>query len=52
MPIIDLLMCQRRWGEIRCRNLLVGLFLSERKTLGSLTDRQRGELVAKLPRLG
>ena len=48
MPIADLLMSQPRWGEVRCRNLLVGLFLPERKTLGSLTDRQRGALVAKL----
>jgi hypothetical protein len=48
MPIADLLMSQHRWGEIRCRRLLMDLFLSERKTVGSLTDRQRGALVAKL----
>jgi hypothetical protein len=48
MPIADLLMSQRRWGEIRCRRLLVDLVLSERKTVGSLTERQRGALVARL----
>lgn len=44
MTIADLLMSQRRWGESRCRKLLVQLQISETKTLGSLTDRQRQTL--------
>ncbi len=46
MTIADLLMSQRRWGASRARKLLTQLQLSETKTLGSLTDRQRGTLAA------
>jgi hypothetical protein len=41
MAIADLLMSQRRWGRTRCRRLLAQVPLSETKTIGSLTDRQR-----------
>ncbi|HXA53840.1 MAG TPA: hypothetical protein VNV37_03100 [Solirubrobacteraceae bacterium] len=44
MTIADLLMSQRRWGESRCRKLLAQLQMSESKTIGSLTDRQRQTL--------
>jgi hypothetical protein len=44
MAVGDLLMSQRRWGESRCRKLLAQLQLSESKTVGSLTDRQRRTL--------
>ena len=44
MTIADLLISQRRWGESRCRKLLAQLQISETKTLGSLTDRQRQTL--------
>jgi hypothetical protein len=44
MTVADLLMSQRRWGESRCRKLLVHLQMSETKTVGSLTDRQRHTL--------
>jgi hypothetical protein len=46
MTVADLLMSQRRWGESRCRKLLVQLQMSEAKTVGSMTDRQRRTLVS------
>lgn len=48
MAIADLLMSQRRWGQTRCRRLLAQIPMSERKTVGSLTDRQRRTLVNML----
>src|SRR5438067_13708148 len=48
MAVADLLMSQRRWGETRCRKLLARLPLSEQKTVGSMTDRQRRVLAAML----
>jgi hypothetical protein len=41
MPVLDLLMSQRRWGLTRCRKFLQGIPMSENKTIGSMTDRQR-----------
>jgi hypothetical protein len=41
MAVADLLMSQRRWGRTRARRLLAGIPLSETKTLGSMTERQR-----------
>jgi hypothetical protein len=46
MTVIDLLMSQYRWGESRCRKLLVGLRMVENKPLGSLTERQRRTLAS------
>ncbi len=46
MMVADLLTSQRRWGESRCRKLLVQLQMPETKTVGSLTDRQRRTLAA------
>jgi hypothetical protein len=48
MAIADLLLSQRRWGLTRCRKLLSGIGISETKTIGSLTDRQRRTVVAVL----
>jgi hypothetical protein len=48
MAVADLLMSQRRWGRIRCRKLLAEIPLSETKTVGSMTDRQRHALAATL----
>src|SRR5213080_85390 len=48
MAVADLLISQRRWGEIRCHKLLAQLPMSEKKTLGSMTDRQRRVLAAML----
>jgi len=48
MTIADLLMSQHRWGRTRCRRFLASIHMSETKTVGSLTDRQRRALAAKL----
>jgi hypothetical protein len=48
MSVSELLMSQRRWGRTRCRKFLFSIGLSETKTLGSLTERQRVTLAALL----
>jgi hypothetical protein len=48
MAVGDLLMSQRSWGHARCRGLLGAVPLSEAKTVGSMTDRQRSLLAALL----
>ncbi len=48
MAVADLLLSQRQWGDARCRRFLAALPLSETKTVGSMTDRQRRALVAAL----
>jgi hypothetical protein len=48
MAIGDVLMSQRRWGGTRCRKFLAMFRISETKTIGSLTDRQRHALAAQL----
>jgi hypothetical protein len=48
MAVADLLMSQRRWGQTRCRKFLAQLSMSEKKTVGSMTDRQRHTLAAML----
>ena len=48
MPIMDLLMSQRRWGRTRCRKFLTSIQMSETKSIGSLTERQRRTLAALL----
>src|SRR4051795_4699222 len=52
MTISDLLMSQRRWGSTRCRKLLQGIPMSENKTVGSMTDRQRRALAHLLAPAG
>jgi len=52
MPIMDLLMSQRRWGRTRCRKFLTSIRMSETKTVGSLTERQRRTLAALLAAKG
>ena len=37
----ELLMSQRRWGSTRCRKFLAAHHITETKSLGALTDRQR-----------
>ena len=44
MSVADVLMSQRRWGHTRCRNFLAGVPMSETKTVGSMTQRQRHAL--------
>jgi hypothetical protein len=48
MAISDLLMSQHRWGRTRCRRFLAAVPLSERKTIGSMTERQRHALASGL----
>jgi hypothetical protein len=48
MYIGDLLMSQHRWGRTRCRRFLGAIPMSETKTIGSMTDRQRRELAGLL----
>ncbi len=48
MTISDLLLSQRRWGHTRCRRFLSTIPISENKTIGSMTERQRRTLVALL----
>ncbi len=48
MAVVDLLMSQRRWGQTRCRKFLTQLPMSEQKTVGSMTERQRHALAAML----
>ena len=48
MAIADLLLSQHRWGRTRCRRFLASIPMSETKTIGSMTERQRRALVARL----
>jgi hypothetical protein len=48
MAISDLLMSQHRWGRTRCRRFLASIPMSETKTIGSMTDRQRRALASTL----
>jgi hypothetical protein len=52
MSVGDLLTSQRRWGHTRCRKFLQGVPMSENKTIGSMTERQRRALTAMLDRGG
>ena len=52
MTISDLLRSQRRWGTTRCRKFLQCIPMTENKTVGSMTDRQRtavAQLLTALP---
>jgi len=48
MAVAELLMSQRRWGHTRARRFLAGVPMTETKTIGSMTDRQRQNLAAML----
>ena len=48
MAVGDLLMSQRRWGQTRCRKFLAQIPMSENKTVGSMTERQRRTLASML----
>ncbi|MGA9874656.1 MAG: hypothetical protein WBQ21_02505 [Solirubrobacteraceae bacterium] len=52
MAVADLLMSQRRWGHTRCRKFLAQIPMSEQKTVGSMTDRQRRTLATMLTATG
>ena len=46
MTIAELLTSQRRWGTTRASKFLAGIGMPETKTVGSMTERQRGLLSA------
>lgn len=46
----DVLAWQWKWGNMRVRNLLGALQISETRTVGELTDRQKGLIVAACAR--
>jgi hypothetical protein len=48
MPVAELLMSQHRWGAGRCRKTLAMLPISESKSVGSMTERQRRLLASLL----
>jgi hypothetical protein len=48
MTISDLLMSQHRWGQTRCRRFLASIPMSETKTIGTMTERQRRALAKTL----
>ncbi len=48
MTIADLLTSQRRWGATRCSKFLKQIGVTETKTVGSLTERQRGLLATMI----
>jgi len=48
MTVAELLLSQRGWGPTRSAKMLRSVSLSEKKTLGSLTQRQRVMLAALL----
>ncbi|HEY3971265.1 MAG TPA: hypothetical protein VGL79_07675 [Solirubrobacteraceae bacterium] len=52
MAVSDLLMSQRRWGQTRCRKFLAQIPMSEQKTVGSMTERQRRTLATMLTASG
>jgi hypothetical protein len=51
-PIGELLMSQRRWGATRCRKFVARHHITETKTLGALTERQRRLLADELESCG
>jgi hypothetical protein len=48
MAVGELLMSQRRWGQIRCRKFLSKIPISEKKAIGSMTERQCHALASML----
>ncbi|MGH2850161.1 MAG: hypothetical protein ACRDLP_06045 [Solirubrobacteraceae bacterium] len=44
MAVSELLMSQHRWGHTRARRFLATIPMTETKTIGSLTERQRQSL--------
>lgn len=51
MTVADLLMSQKRWGRTRCKKFLSAIPLTETKTVGSLTERQRHAVAQALGEL-
>jgi len=51
MPIETLLTSQRGWGRERCSRFLRPIQIREKKTIGSMTERQRTAVAALLSRV-
>ena len=47
-PVVEVLLCQRHWGDTRCRKFLQRHGINERRPLELLTERQRRLLAAEL----
>jgi hypothetical protein len=52
MTVADLLMSQKRWGHTRCRKFLAAIPMSEAKTVGAMTERQRRAVAEALDAIG
>jgi hypothetical protein len=52
MTVADLLGSQRRWGSTRCRRFLQAVPMTEAKTVGSMTERQRLAVAEMLDQQG
>ena len=52
MTVADLLMSQKRWGHTRCRKFLAAIPMSEAKTVGAMTERQRRAVSEALDAIG
>lgn len=50
MTVHDALMSQHGWGEAKTKQMLYACHISEVRTLGNMTDRQRAELARRLRR--
>ena len=48
MPVDELLTSQRRWGTERARRFLASMQIPENKQIGTMTERQRTTLSARL----
>jgi hypothetical protein len=48
MAVAEVLTSQRHWGDMRCRRFLTPMRVQESKTIGSMTERQRVALAARL----
>ena len=48
MTVADLLMSQKRWGHTRCCKFLAMIPMSEARTVGTMTLRQRHAVAAAL----
>ena len=48
MAVSELLMSQHRWGHTRARRFLATVPMTETKTIGSMTERQRNEVATRL----
>jgi hypothetical protein len=52
MKVFDLLLAMPKVGRVKAGKILARTKCSMSKTVGGLSERQRGELIALLPRLG